>query len=438
MSKAVKSLRFLSSIVLFIAFLCGFGYVVKNHADKNSENALYSALDVFVSFPETVFEVAESKEIRGIPPTFEAVIASDTFNYLSYDVFGLMTLFNQQTKDWNIHVWNFKTDSTLHTWNLSESNFIKTDREWANSEPRNPILLPNRHLITHNDETKNLYRLDENSNIVWKNIEKIFHHSLNLDHENNIWACTGEFKKINIPQQKEPTVLEDDFVTKINSETGEVMFTKSTVDIFLDNNLKGYVFGLANGTHDRTEPDPLHLNDIEPVLTDGAHWKQGDLLLSFRNRSSVVLYRPSTNKIIRLIQGPFMQQHDVDILNDSTISIFNNASMNIGTTAIAKWKWENLPISYETNYSSIVQYNLADSTFTVRFEDHFREHELFSMYQGFHHQLTNGTTYVEDYTDGLMLFMNDDRVVYKKQSPNRLDTLVENPHWVRIYEDIAF
>lgn len=434
----MKVLRILSGFVLVLAFLCGFGYVVKNHADKNSNNTFYSALDVFVSFPENIFEVAESNEIRGIPPTFEASLTTDTFNHLDEDVFGLMTLYNQESKDWDIHLWNFRTDSSLHTWRLKESNFIKTDREWANSEPRNPILLPGRHLITHNDETKNLYRLDENSDIVWKNNVKIFHHSLNLDHDGNIWVCTGELKKINIPQLEEPTVFEDDFISKVDSKTGEVIFTKSTVDIFLENNLKGYVFGFANGTHDRTEPDPLHLNDIEPVLTDGPFWRKGDLLLSFRNRSAIVQYRPATKKIVRLIHGPFMQQHDVDILNDSTISIFNNASMNIGTSAIAKWKWENLPVSYSTNYSNIVQYNFADSSFTTLFENHFQEHELFSMYQGFHHHLGNGTAYVEDYTDGLMLFMNKDSVLYKKQCPNQLDTLVENPHWVRIYQDISF
>lgn len=434
----MRSLRVLSGLVLTIAFLCVYGYVAKNHADKNSDNTLYSALAHFIDFPSTVFEVAESDEIRGIPPTFEASLITDTFNHLKQDVFGLMTLFDQENKDWKIHLWNFRTDSALHTWRLYESDFIKTDREWANAEPRNPILLPGRHLITHNDETKNLYRLDENSNIVWKNFEKVFHHSLNLDSEGNIWVCTGELKKIEIPQSPQPTVIEDDYITKIDTETGAVLLHKSTIEIFLENGLNGYVFGMANAAHEKTEPDPLHLNDIEPILKDGPFWKKDDLLLSFRNRSSIVQYRPKSNKIIRLIHGPFLQQHDVDVLNDSTISIFNNGSTNMGSDAIAKWKWENLPVSHSMKYSNVVHYNLADSTATVQFEEHFREHSLFSMYQGFHHHLSDGSAYVEDYTNGIMLFMNKETVLYKKQSPNSLDTLVENPHWVRIYEQIDF
>ena len=38
----------------------------------------------------------------------------------------------------------------------------------------------------------------------------------------------------------------------------------------------------------------------------------------------IVLYRPDANKIIWHKQFPWIQQHDVDILNDHQISIYNN------------------------------------------------------------------------------------------------------------------
>ena len=38
----------------------------------------------------------------------------------------------------------------------------------------------------------------------------------------------------------------------------------------------------------------------------------------------IILYRPSTNKVIWYKQFPWELQHDVDILDDSRISIFNN------------------------------------------------------------------------------------------------------------------
>ena len=38
----------------------------------------------------------------------------------------------------------------------------------------------------------------------------------------------------------------------------------------------------------------------------------------------IVLYRPSTNKIIWKGTGPFFYQHDVDIINNHSIAVFNN------------------------------------------------------------------------------------------------------------------
>ena len=72
--------------------------------------------------------------------------------------------------------------------------------------------------------------------------------------------------------------------------------------------------------------DPFHLNDIEPIKSDGEYWNKGDLFLSLRNLSLIIHYRPSSNKILKLIRGPFFQQHDVDIISDSKIALFNNNS----------------------------------------------------------------------------------------------------------------
>ena len=70
--------------------------------------------------------------------------------------------------------------------------------------------------------------------------------------------------------------------------------------------------------------DPTHLNDIQPVLDDGPYWKKGDLFLSLRNISTVMLYRPSTDEILWIKRGPWIAQHDVDILDDHRISIYDN------------------------------------------------------------------------------------------------------------------
>ena len=52
--------------------------------------------------------------------------------------------------------------------------------------------------------------------------------------------------------------------------------------------------------------DPIHLNDIQPVNFNGDYWEKGDVFLSLRNQSMIVLYRPSTNQIVWKTQGPFI------------------------------------------------------------------------------------------------------------------------------------
>ena len=64
--------------------------------------------------------------------------------------------------------------------------------------------------------------------------------------------------------------------------------------IFIDNGLEYLLFAHGNDY----EKDPIHLNDIQPINVDGEFWSKGDVFLSIRNQSMVLLYRPSTNKII--------------------------------------------------------------------------------------------------------------------------------------------
>ena len=82
-------------------------------------------------------------------------------------------------------------------------------------------------------------------------------------------------------------------------------------EIIIENGLEYLLFSVGDGGFDK---DPIHLNDIQPVNFDGGFWKKGDVFLSLRHQSMILLYRPSTNEIIWKGTGPFFLQHDVDIL----------------------------------------------------------------------------------------------------------------------------
>ena len=104
------------------------------------------------------------------------------------------------------------------------------------------------------------------------------------------------------------------------SPQGETLFYKSIIEIFVENEMGYLIFSLDSYPSEA----PVHINEVRPVDFDGEYWKKGDVFLSLRNQSMVLLYRPSTNKIIWKGTGHFSRQHDVDILDQSRISIFNN------------------------------------------------------------------------------------------------------------------
>ena len=66
------------------------------------------------------------------------------------------------------------------------------------------------------------------------------------------------------------------------------------------------------------------MNDVEPVLQNGPFWRRGDLFVSLRNISVVLLYRPAGDEVLWLQAGPWQLQHDVDVVSDSELSVYSN------------------------------------------------------------------------------------------------------------------
>ena len=161
-----------------------------------------------------------------------------------------------------------------------------------------------------------LVKIDACSRLVWVNDEDLFHHSIERDDNGMFWVPT-EQEPVTI-KVRNPEKFRDDSIAMVSPD-GKLLMNRSVSQILIDNGLGHLVF-----RGDGSFPDPIHVNDIEPVRKDGPYWRKGDLFLSLRSTSTVMLYRPSTNKVIWHKIGPWSGQHDVDILDDHRISIFNN------------------------------------------------------------------------------------------------------------------
>lgn len=435
----MKVVKIISSIILTLAFLSLFGALVNSVSKGRSHLGFFTKpFYSFITFPVTVINVLKNTNISSAPPTFKDIDpAFKEKNNLDYDVFATNAFY--RNNQWEIRLFNLRDDSILHKWYLRRNDFnaAASQRQFENSDPKNSLLLKNRSIIANISRTKNLFRLDKNSNIIWHNSEKLFHHSINLAEDGNIWTCSSAQAYVKV-KNGEVQYL-DDFITKVDIQTGKIIFDKSISDLLKENGEINLVHGISNTVWpaNAINNDPLHLNDIEPALSNGRYWKKGDLFLSLRHRSVILQYRPQKNKLVRILHGPFFQQHDVDIVSKNEISIFNNNYSPLHQDGMNK-KPTDLDYRDELTTSEIIIYNFDDSTFRTALKGQFIADSIYTQSEGLHSLLSSGDTYVESQNDGKLYILNEKEVLLKKYLHTSIEGMIELPHWLRIYENIDF
>jgi hypothetical protein len=288
---------------------------------------------------------------------------------------------------------------------LPEFENIQTKRNARRYRMFHPLLTEDGGLVFQH--LSPLVKIDKNSQLVWQNQEDIFHHSIEQDHEGNLWIPTAVY-----PYQidKKYVGLEfgnfyDDAITKVSAD-GKILFQKSVSNILLENNLKCFVIPC---TVTSFLIDPIHLNDIQPILTDGPHWKRGDVFLSMLTTSTIVLYRPSTNKVIwKGGQGHISGQHDVDILDDHRISIFNNNRRN-------SFDGDKLD-----GHNEVVIYDFKTDSYSKYLDESLEKNDVRTIWEGLSEILDNGDLFIEEQNFGRLLFINKDTSL-QWQYVNRAD-----------------
>ena len=157
------------------------------------------------------------------------------------------------------------------------------------------------------------FRVDACSNVVWEQPLRA-HHSYERGVDGNFWS-PWRIPNTIIPHTN-PDFVRDGFI-KFSPE-GEVLSRIALSGALMR---AGHHRHLYNNDGTRAY---VGMNDVEPVLRDGPFWRRGDLFVSLRFISVVLLYRPATDEVLWLQAGPWWHQHDVDVLSDSEISVYSN------------------------------------------------------------------------------------------------------------------
>ena len=239
------------------------------------------------------------------------------------EAYLLFSKYNKETKKFDLSIFEVKEKKVIHTYNIdidkihSKSNYnnemsdLTVDNHSSRYGYFHPLLLERGAIVFHSFSP--LIKTDLCGNLIFQS-DHFYNHAIEKSSKNTVWSNINKYKEFNM------TKIIDNEITNVNLEDGSIIFSKSILNLLLENNLTDLFMGAFVG------PDPFHINDIQPVLQDGKYWMEGDVFLSLRSISTIILYRPSEDRIIWYKQGPWRHQHDVDIINENMIGIFNNGT----------------------------------------------------------------------------------------------------------------
>lgn len=288
---------------------------------------------------------------------------------------------------------DMNTQKTLHRWlpNYEEIN-TRTHVESAvdnNADDTpdrvrmiHPLVLADGSLVYSNFYSP-MVKVDACSKTLWT-IDRLFHHSLEQSADNNIWG----------PVHIEPATIDrvnetfkEDGIAKVSFD-GEIISETSIPQILIENNLGYYIYGAADYTD-----DPTHVNDIQEAMFDGEYWKRGDLFISARNISVIFLYRPSENRIVWHRQWDWVHQHDVDILDEHRIAIFDNHTYNYN-------RFEGVE-----GHNQVKIYDFATDKVTSPWQEAMAQQDLRTALEGRSEVINDDEVFIEETNYGRALLL---------------------------------
>lgn len=388
-------------VLLFLVGLPGviaFGFFVLDGATggKKFGNTALAAVQI-AKIPETIKDVVKpndrlqiwnSERFDGRPTGWRTPLATMP----RIDGYLLLSRYDGTIRRHKVELVSMRDWKVKYTWSPVAKKLFEgasvtsefSDFGTLNTEmfrEISPLLLANGDVIAK-DHYSPLFRIDACGRRKWMNDDKVFHHSTERDATGNLWVPS-----LIDPQSVDgvPHDFAEDQIVQLNTD-GKVIFSRSVTQLMLDSGFDYLLF--TNGSY---VSDPTHLNDIEPVLADGPYWKRGDVFLSLRNISTIMLYRPSTDKIVWLKQGPWVAQHDVDILDDHRISVYDNHAEDRGYGPFFK------------SSSRIAIYDFRADSVSELFPDLMKSENVRTQDGGLFAVLPGGYALIEDVTEARLL-----------------------------------
>lgn len=169
-----------------------------------------------------------------------------------------------------------------------------------------------------------LIRLDRDSGVIWA-YPGHAHHQFDIGPDGRIYLLTHEFVDDEIEEMDHlgrPRL--EDFLVVLSPEGKELakvrLMTALAASPFAD--MLFTVSGLSL-------EDPMHANSVKYIdaetAANFAFGRAGQILLSFRELHAIAVLDIATQDLVWATRGPWMAQHDPDILANGNITVFDNS-----------------------------------------------------------------------------------------------------------------
>ena len=242
------------------------------------------------------------------------------------------------------------------------------------------------------DHGSPLVRIDACGNVLWSETSARYHHSVEMSGTDAVWTGSGSPPRKLRPELKVDDGFQDDAPAEVSLD-GKVLRVISLTDLLIHAGMESeFLTDLLGGTL----KDPIHLNDIQPVREDGPYWRKGDLFLSFRHMSTVLLYRPSTNEVLWWRRGPWLAQHDVDVIDDHRISVFSNNTYDAGKGPFVQ------------GHNQVMVYDFDTDSVSMPFDEAMERLDVKTVTEGLADWLPNGAIFIEEDNNGRAMFISPD------------------------------
>lgn len=392
------------TVILAILGMMGFGVLTYDHVKgKGRFGALSIAAGFISSFPEQAWATLRKGDplMSARQGRFEGEAGWDVAPGTALDGYLLLSRHDGEADRHVVELVDLANFETVYQWFPdADMLFDGVSTEGVDSYTRalrtrpffravHPMPTEDGGLIIK-DHGSPLFRIDACGGLVWRQEDIIFHHSTAAAGDGTYWI-SAHAPASDLPIQAGGEYV-DDSLAHVTAE-GEILQNISLTEVMLDEDLAPYFLTDIFGA---TVNDRIHLNDIQPVLNDGPYWKKGDLFLSMRHMSTVALFRPSTGEIVWTKRGPWLAQHDVDIIDDHRISVFSNNTYQAGKGA------------YILGANEVFVYDFETDTTTSPYRDVMEALDVRTVSEGLAEWLPGGGVLIEEENSGRILILAAD------------------------------